>query len=206
MISLLSGSSCDEETSIRAAAVRALAVFVVFPSLRDDMCYVENSIESTIRALSEDSFDILVKGSWALAKISDVLLANSLNADHVTIADDLFERMFNVTLSCKSNDKSRSNIVRTLGNLLRIITADHITNAKWQALCMRAITYLQQSIVSAGKMKVKWNACYSIGNFMKNPVMFSTLGGDGFMWQVRSLDRREEANKYLKLLGTMSRI
>lgn len=105
LISLLSGSSCDEETSIRAAAVRALAVFVVFPSLRDDMCYVENSIESTVRALAEDSFDILVKGSWALAKISDVLLANSSNANHVTIMDDLFERMFNVTLSCKSNDK-----------------------------------------------------------------------------------------------------
>lgn len=53
----------------------------------------------------------------------------------------------------------------------------------WQALCMKSIAYLQQSTISTGKMKVKWNACYSIGNLMKNPFIFAELSVDNFNWQ-----------------------
>lgn len=54
----------------------------------------------------------------------------------------------------------------------------------WQTLCMKSFTYLQQSTISTGKMKVKWNACYSIGNCMKNPIIFSdTSSANNFNWQ-----------------------
>lgn len=105
LISLLSGSSYDEENSIRAASIRALAVFAVFPSLRDDMCYVENCIDSILRGLTDGSLEVLIKGSWALAKISDVLMANSLSSKQDVITDEILKKMFDVTLSCKTNDK-----------------------------------------------------------------------------------------------------
>lgn len=50
---------------------------------------------------------------------------------------------------------------------------------------MDAITKLiQQSKIKGGGMymKVKWNACYAIGNFMRNPVMFS-IEDKSFYWQ-----------------------
>lgn len=107
LISLLSGSSYDEENSIRAASIRALAVFAVFPSLRDDICYVENCIDSVLRGLTDGNLEVLIKGSWALAKISDVLMANSLSSKQDIISDEILKKMFDVTLSCKTNDKVR---------------------------------------------------------------------------------------------------
>lgn len=52
----------------------------------------------------------------------------------------------------------------------------------WQDICMQSIHQLHHYCISAGNMKVKWNACYAIGNFMRNPVMFS-MELRNFDWQ-----------------------
>lgn len=76
MISLLSGSVYDTDHTIRAAAVRALAIYVMFPSMREDMCYVENTSEAIIRALQDGNMEVRVRTSWSLGIVSDALLAN----------------------------------------------------------------------------------------------------------------------------------
>lgn len=73
---MLSGASCDEEFVIQAAAIRALAVYVMFPSLRDDPCYIENTAEAIIRSMANPNLDIRTKGSWALGNVTDTLLLN----------------------------------------------------------------------------------------------------------------------------------
>lgn len=52
----------------------------------------------------------------------------------------------------------------------------------WQDICMQSIHQLHHYCISAGNMKVKWNACYAIGNFMRNPVMF-LMELRNFDWQ-----------------------
>lgn len=89
----------DEEAIVRASAVRALAIFVLFPSLKEgkiwptgfhftpkwlmahsftfpDICYIENTIEAIIKLMQDDSLPVRIKVSWALANITDVLVVN----------------------------------------------------------------------------------------------------------------------------------
>lgn len=180
----MSGASCDEECSIRAAAIRALAVYIMFPSLREDLCYIENTAEAVIRSMASTNLEIRVKGSWALGNITDTLLLNSGDGSMDAISDDLFGRLFETAISCKVNDKVRSNGVRALGNLLRLVNADHLRSDSWLSLCMRAIQHLHQfGTMTAGNMKVKWNACYAIGNCMRNSHMFSPDLCSFFDWQ-----------------------
>lgn len=97
------------------------------------------------------------------------------------------QRLFEITLpTCNDNDKVRTNAARILGNLLRLINENQIMIEKWQVICLDAIKKLcDQSKLSGtnSNMKVKWNACYAIGNFMKNDVIFN-LQSNHFCWQV----------------------
>lgn len=100
IISLLSGISLgDEEAIVRASAVRALAIFVLFPSLKEgnssewhrqmthfnhsiskikiaDICYIENTAEAIIQLMQDECLPVRIKASWALANITDVLVVN----------------------------------------------------------------------------------------------------------------------------------
>lgn len=58
---------------------------------------------------------------------------------------------------------------------------------EWQTICFDAIQKLCDQAKLNGtnlNMKVKWNACYAIGNFMKNSAIFN-LQTNQFSWQVR---------------------
>lgn len=76
LISVLTGCGYDENISVRASAIRALAVYVVFPSLREDLCYIENTTESILRIIRDPNVLIRIKTSWALGNIVDALLMN----------------------------------------------------------------------------------------------------------------------------------
>lgn len=104
------------------------------------------------------------------------------------ISERLLLRLFEATTpTCNDNDKVRTNAARILGNLLRLINPNQISISKWQVVCIEAIEKLCDQAKLNGtnsNMKVKWNACYAIGNFMKNPVIFD-LHVNQFCWQVR---------------------
>lgn len=115
------------------------------------------------------------------------------------MSDDLLLRLFEITDPlCSSNDKVRTNAARILGNLLRLVRNDHIKSQKWQTKCYDAIRRLiDQAKLQGGSlnMKVKWNACYAIGNFMKNPVIFE-MEQKGFDWQVSKTNLRRIINSH----------
>lgn len=110
--------------------------------------------------------------------------SNDLNIER--ISDDLLLRLFEIiTPTCNDNDKVRTNAARILGNLLRLLKLEQTTNSKWQTKCVDAIKCLvEQAKLTGGNsnMKVKWNACYAIGNFMKNSVIFD-LDTKLYNWQ-----------------------
>lgn len=103
------------------------------------------------------------------------------------ISESLLLRLFECAApACSDNDKVRTNAARILGNLLRLIKTEQITVAKWQTICIDAIRKLCDQAKLNGtnsNMKVKWNACYAIGNFMKNTDIFD-LQTNQFCWQV----------------------
>lgn len=103
------------------------------------------------------------------------------------ISDGTLAELFDVSITiCSDSDKVRTNAARILGNLLRLIKEKHLQSEKWQHICIKAIGNLTQEAKlpdSGANMKAKWNACYAIGNFMKNPVMFGSDSGV-FSWQV----------------------
>lgn len=117
----------------------------------------------------------------------DFFLCFSLDPSVDQISENLLLRLFETTSSiCNDNDKVRTNAARILGNLLRLIQSDQTNISRWQAVCIDAIKRLTEQAKLVGtnsNMKVKWNVCYAIGNFMKNSAIYQ-LDGKDFCWQV----------------------
>uniref|UniRef100_A0A1I8PGI2 HEAT repeat-containing protein 6 n=1 Tax=Stomoxys calcitrans TaxID=35570 RepID=A0A1I8PGI2_STOCA len=182
LLSFLSGVSSDssEEPILRAAAVRALAVYVLYPSLRSDFVFVENTADLALRLVTDANLLVRIKTFWALGNISDALVGKSIDSkdNQERVSDELLYRMIKAsTMACSDNDKVRCNAVRTLGNLLRLLRKEHLqlenTHLNWRELFERAICKLSDCIRSSGNAKVKWNSCYAISNVMRNPVIFT---------------------------------
>ncbi|XP_058974523.1 HEAT repeat-containing protein 6 isoform X2 [Musca domestica] len=181
LLSFLSGvsSDCSDEPIVRATAVRALAVYVLYPSLRGDLVFVENTADLILRLVENSNLLVRVKSFWALGNISDALIAKFVEAKEnpERISDDLLYRMIKAsTTACGDNDKVRCNAVRTLGNLLRLLTEEHLkmenVQRDWRDLFEKSICKLTDCIRSSSNAKVKWNTCYAIGNIMHNHIIF----------------------------------
>lgn len=182
LLSFLSGVSSDstEEILVRAAAVRALAVFALYPSLLGDLVFIENTAELTLDLIKSSNLIVRIKSFWSLGNISDALIERETKVSQTkseNISDDLLFRLISASnIACNDNDKVRCNAVRTLGNLLRLITDAHFhdNNKKlnWLKIFELAICKLTDCIRSSGNAKVKWNTCYAISNLMRNRAIF----------------------------------
>lgn len=130
---------------------------------------------------------VRVKSSWALANVTDALVNNLADLQRDDIPDDLLLRLFEISGTiCDDCDKVRTNAARIIGNLLRLITEEHLRVENWQVVCMRALQNLTRQVKlpdSGANMKAKWNACYAIGNFLKNPIVYMSKAA-AFNWQV----------------------
>lgn len=157
----------------------------MFPSLRENVFFVENTSDAVIRALQHNTLDIRIKASWALANISDALVANSSDTNNDIVSDDLLKRLLEVSLTCKDNDKVRCNTVRAIGNLLRLVTEEHLKDEFWIKLSCRSIQELNNNVCHRGNAKLNWNACHAVGNFMRNSVMYSPIMHSN--WQVSNV-------------------
>ncbi|XP_055378340.1 HEAT repeat-containing protein 6 isoform X2 [Condylostylus longicornis] len=182
LISLLTGISFNEDSAVRASAARALAVYVLYPSLRGDVCFVENTASSIVNLLKEKNSYVRIKSSWSLGNISDALIPLCNDSKLDRISDDLLQKMFQISIDLINyNDKVKCNIVRTIGNLLRIIRQEQIEVPSWRSLCFQSIEKLTFCLTKSANAKVKWNTCYALGNFMKNNILFTTY--TDFNWQ-----------------------
>lgn len=69
----------------------------------------------------------------------------------------------------------KSNAVRALGNLLHFLRPGQVSRAAFQQPLEAAVHALIQTVESDATMKVRWNACYAMGNAFRNPALL--LGG-----------------------------
>lgn len=179
LISVLTGCSYDEDANVKSSAIRALAVYVLFPSLRDDLCYVENTIESILRIIKDQNVLTRTKASWSLGNVVDALL---MTKENQSINERLMQKIFETSLEATSdNDRVKVNAVRTLGNLMTLLTQEQLSNPNWLQLLEKSIQSLHNLLLNCGNVKVKWNVCYSFSTFMKNSIFFDPALK--FKWQ-----------------------
>ncbi|XP_058828789.1 HEAT repeat-containing protein 6 [Topomyia yanbarensis] len=182
LVSLLTGCTFDEDSLVSSAAVRVLSVYILFPSLRENICYIENTIDAIFRIMKDPNVIARVKASWSLGNITDALVLNSSDPNKERLGDAVMQQICEAAIGAASdNDKVRCNAVRTIGNVLRTLRLDHFSQNVWTQLCQKAIDKLVHNTLHSNNVKVKWNACYAIGNMMQNELMFSE--GHRIDWQ-----------------------
>ncbi|XP_072909440.1 HEAT repeat-containing protein 6 [Hemitrygon akajei] len=174
-ITLLLGLNHSEHPLVKAAAVRALGVYILFPSLRQDVMFVADTANAILTSLDDKSLNVRTKAAWSLANLTDTLIANmeSMGRDFQEELSDvlLLKMLKSATHASHDKDKVKSNAVRALGNLLHFLQPHQISKAQFKPGIEESIQALICTVQSEATMKVRWNACYALGNMFKNPAI-----------------------------------
>ncbi|XP_069827594.1 HEAT repeat-containing protein 6 [Dendropsophus ebraccatus] len=186
-ITLLLGLNHSENPLVKAAAARALGVYILFPSLRQDVMFVADTANAILMSLNDKSPNVRAKAAWSLGNLTDTLIVNmeSMGQPFQEEFSDLLllKMLRSATEASKDKDKVKSNAVRALGNLLHFLQPYHIIKPRFSESIESSIQALIATVLGDGTMKVKWNACYALGNVFKNkalPLGKATWSADAY--------------------------
>ncbi|XP_008566294.1 PREDICTED: HEAT repeat-containing protein 6 [Galeopterus variegatus] len=174
-ITVLLGLNDSTNRLVKAATSRALGVYVLFPCLRQDVIFVADTANAVLMSLQDKSLNVRAKAAWSLGNLTDTLIVN------MDTQDPSFQEEFSGLLllkmlqsaieASKDKDKVKSNAVRALGNLLHFLQPSHIEKPRFAEIIEESIQALISTILIEAAMKVRWNACYAMGNVFKNPAL-----------------------------------
>lgn len=201
LLAFLSGCASDdgEEPLVRAAALRAMAVYVLHPSLKGDLVFVENAAELSLYLVNDTQLVVRTKAAWALGNISDALLGG-VSQHSERISEELLGRLIQAaTKSCGDHDKVKANAVRSLGNLLQVLQLQPGANSEQMQM---AISKLLDCVKNASSAKVKWNACHAIGNLVRHRAFFATNHLAGILFPALSQLIVQHANFKVRINAT----
>uniref|UniRef100_A0A1A8FTX3 HEAT repeat-containing protein 6 n=1 Tax=Nothobranchius korthausae TaxID=1143690 RepID=A0A1A8FTX3_9TELE len=174
-ITMLLGLTYVENYLVKMAAVRALGVYILFPCLREDVMFVADTANIILAAIEDRSRNVRFKAAWSLANLTDTLIINmqSVGVDfQEELSDMLLLKMLQAaTQASTDKDKVKSNAVRVLGNLLHFLRDSQMTRSAFQRPLEDAVRALIRTVLSDATMKVRWNACYALGNAFRNPTL-----------------------------------
>ncbi|XP_028392050.1 HEAT repeat-containing protein 6-like isoform X2 [Dendronephthya gigantea] len=171
IVTLLIGLVNDEDAYVRAASIRCLGVFVLYPVLREDTVFVTDTANAALNGLNDSVLLVRMRAAWTLANLSDALVINK-NIDESTFvyefSENLLLRLINASLKAsEDSEKVRCNIVRTLGNLAKYLSKENVEKQVFLAAVEKKFEVLSKCILN-GQMKTRWNACYAAGNVYSN--------------------------------------
>ncbi|XP_042355833.1 HEAT repeat-containing protein 6 [Plectropomus leopardus] len=174
-ITVLLGLTYSENYLVKTAAVRALGVYILFPCLREDVMFVADTANTILAALDDRSPNVRAKAAWSLGNLTDTLIVNmeSVGVDfQEELSDMLVLKMLQAaTRASADKDRVKSNAVRALGNLLHFLRQSQMTRSAFQRPLEDAVRALVKTVQSEATMKVRWNACYALGNAFRNPAL-----------------------------------
>ncbi|KAI3373664.1 hypothetical protein L3Q82_022254 [Scortum barcoo] len=168
-ITVLLGLTYSENYLVKTAAVRALGVYILFPCLREDVMFVADTANTILAALDDRSPNVRAKAAWSLGNLTDTLIVNmeSVGANfQEELSDMLLLKMLQAATRA-SGDKDRSQLTRSA----------------FQRPLEDAVRALVKTVQSEATMKVRWNACYALGNAFRNPALpldSATWSSDAF--------------------------
>ncbi|XP_038058799.1 HEAT repeat-containing protein 6-like [Patiria miniata] len=173
-ITLLLGLSNDDDYRVKAAAVRALGAYVLYPCLREDVMFVADTANAILTCLEDPSINVRIRAAWSIGNLSDALIANKDAGDTTFLegfSDMLLQKLFAAAIAGASDhDKVKSNTVRALGMLVRFARPQALAKSSIQVVVTDAIRALLKNITTGAaiRVKVRWNACYAMGNVFRN--------------------------------------
>ncbi|XP_033490811.1 HEAT repeat-containing protein 6 [Epinephelus lanceolatus] len=174
-ITVLLGLTYSENYLVKTAAVRALGVYILFPCLREDVMFVADTANTILAALEDRSPNVRAKAAWSLGNLTDTLIVNmeSVGVDfQEELSDMLLLKMLQAaTRASADKDRVKCNAVRALGNLLHFLRQSQLTRSAFQRPLEEAVHALVKTVQSEATMKVRWNACYALGNAFRNPAL-----------------------------------
>ncbi|KAG0271347.1 HEAT repeat-containing protein 6 [Linnemannia exigua] len=173
IMSLVLGTAMDENATTRAAACRAIGVFILFPSLREDCASIVDMANSVLDLCRDPNLTVRIRASWAIGNLCDslVLLKSSGQDDVLEEALTLlfWTKIMRAALAiCQDNEKLKSNGIRAIGGLLRV-TFEGILERERHSLVKEAV-YTLIKHMEQGSLKGRWNACYAMQNALLNPA------------------------------------
>ncbi|KAM6242298.1 HEAT repeat-containing protein 6 isoform 1-T1 [Porphyrio hochstetteri] len=174
-VTLLLGLNHSENPLVKAAAVRALGVYILFSCLQQDVMFVADTANTILNSLHDKSLNVRAKAAWSLGNLTDTLIISRERMGQSfqeEFSDLLLLKMLrSATEASKDRDKVKSNAVRALGNVLHFLQPCHIANPRFREAIEESLQALISSVESEATMKVRWNACYALGNVFRNPAL-----------------------------------
>lgn len=174
-ITVLLGLTYSENYLVKIAAVRALGIYILFPCLREDVMFVADTANTILAALDDRFPNVRAKAAWSLGNLTDTLIVNmeSVGVDFQEELSDmlLLKMLQSATRASADKDRVKSNAVRALGNLLHFLRESQLTRSVFQRPLEDAVRALVKTVQSEAIMKVRWNACYALGNAFRNPAL-----------------------------------
>nr|XP_055111907.1 HEAT repeat-containing protein 6 isoform X2 [Symphalangus syndactylus] len=174
-ITVLLGLNDSKNRLVKAATSRALGVYVLFPCLRQDVIFVADAANAILMSLEDKSLNVRAKAAWSLGNLTDTLIINMETPDpsfQEEFSGLLLLKMLQSAIEAsKDKDKVKSNAVRALGNLLHFLQPSHIEKPTFAEIIEESIQALISTVLTEAAMKVRWNACYAMGNVFKNPAL-----------------------------------
>ncbi|XP_069040260.1 HEAT repeat-containing protein 6 isoform X2 [Lepisosteus oculatus] len=174
-ITVLLGLTYSENSLVKAAAVRALGVYVLFPCLREDVMFVADAANAILACLDDRSPNVRAKAAWSLGNLTDTLIVNMESVGQgfqEEFCDLLLLKMLkSATQASNDKDRVKSNAVRALGNLLHFLQPQHVSRPSFAGPLEEAVRALIGTVGGDATMKVRWNACYALGNAFRNPAL-----------------------------------
>ncbi|XP_060059919.1 HEAT repeat-containing protein 6 [Erinaceus europaeus] len=174
-LTMLLGLNDSKNRLVKTATSRALGVYVLFPCLRQDVLFIADTANAILMSLQDKSVNVRAKAAWSLGNLTDTLIINMGAPDpsfHDEFSDLLLLKMLSSAIEAsKDKDKVKSNAVRALGNLLHFLQPSHIEKPRFAEIIERSIQALISTVLTEAAMKVRWNACYAVGNVFKNPAL-----------------------------------
>ncbi|KAL6061884.1 HEAT repeat-containing protein 6 [Balamuthia mandrillaris] len=206
-ITLILGAVADEAAVVKAAASRALGIYVLFPCMQEDYLFLGDCAGLLVKSMQDTNLNVRVRSCWSLANLCDTLASirrKSESEASTGSTDELFSEIPISTfrsltsclvVACSDNDRVRCNAVRALGNFCRFLSpqmlcADEGLHSELHTIISSLIECLGQA-----SAKVGWNTCYALNNLLQNSALFQcssmASGGSPFVeeqkdqWNIR---------------------
>uniref|UniRef100_A0A9L0RC18 HEAT repeat-containing protein 6 n=1 Tax=Equus caballus TaxID=9796 RepID=A0A9L0RC18_HORSE len=161
----LQASACDALSSILPEAFSSLP----------DVIFVADTANAILMSLQDKSLNVRAKAAWSLGNLTDTLIVNMETPDpsfQEEFSGLLLLKMLRSAIEAsKDKDKVKSNAVRALGNLLHFLQPSHIQKPRFAEIIEESLQALISTVLTEAAMKVRWNACYALGNVFKNPAL-----------------------------------